>query len=436
MYAPTMVSYITKEWTSSIASYSPGIIHVCSRDGGTEPDNSNSVSEVIFKWMWKRMRLSSNLYGTDPGLFIIDWFQQMIEGCELWVNDLEKFGLEVSAANARILLKKKRKFDSAALENVATEDAMGNTWKSGASASVKKRASLAEELSTLLSDVEGIQDRTSQFNFVSQFLIAQQLPNIPARPFHQWMQGNTKNPHFLQDIEVSDGIKLLKSSMIQKQDVKSAVDAEYEDKLRTVNKVSNMTNCVDFKPVIEKARQIRTEKWGLLLDPECVTFPRGERKKIQAFIFIDSVINDPSLANELCIESTVSMASYTLPKSMLKGDMANDEDPMPIVLSGRQLVDAVMSDQPILCSRYSVNLQPCDSAIKRMMREWLPSDIVTQEGDTKESLATRQGCSKWLDVIHQHGNAMVTGNPNCHTPVRRTMSHGKDRPYNINDVEV
>jgi hypothetical protein len=310
MYAPTMVSYITKEWTSSIASYSPGIIHVCSRDGGTEPDNSNSVSEVIFKWMWKRMRLSSNLYGTDPGLFIIDWFQQMIEGCELWVNDLEKFGLEVSAANARILLKKKRKFDSAALENVATEDAMGNTWKSGASASVKKRASLAEELSTLLSDVEGIQDRTSQFNFVSQFLIAQQLPNIPARPFHQWMQGNTKNPHFLQDIEVSDGIKLLKSSMIQKQDVKSAVDAEYEDKLRTVNKVSNMTNCVDFKPVIEKARQIRTEKWGLLLDPECVTFPRGERKKIQAFIFIDSVINDPSLANELCIESTFNGELY------------------------------------------------------------------------------------------------------------------------------
>jgi hypothetical protein len=119
---------------------------------------------------------------------------------------------------------------------------------------------------------------------------------------------------------------------------------------------------------------------------------------------------------------------------MLKGDLANDEDPMPIVLSGRQSVDAVMSDQPILCSRYSVNLQPCDSAIKRMMRDWLPSDIVTQEGDTKVSLATRQGCSKWLDVTHQHGNAMVTGNPDCHTPVRCSMSNGKGKPYNINDV--
>jgi hypothetical protein len=148
--------------------------------------------------------------------------------------------LEVSAANARILLKKKRKFDSAALENIATEDAVGNSWKSGASAGVKKLASLAEELSTLLSDVEGIQDRTSQFNFVNQFLIAQKLPHIPACPFHQWMLGNTKNPQFLQDSEVSDGINLLKLSMIQKRDVKSAVDAEYEDKQRAVNMVSNL----------------------------------------------------------------------------------------------------------------------------------------------------------------------------------------------------
>jgi hypothetical protein len=269
VYAPTIPTYLTKEWTSSIASYSSGIIHVCTRDGGTEPDNSNSLCESMFKWLWKKQGSTSNMYGSDPGLFIIDWFQQSIEACELWVNDLDKFGMEVSAANARTALKKKRKFESVALENMALEDATENTWRDGSV--VKKIALLAEELSTLLREVEGIQDRSEQYRYVNEFILSEELNPIPERPFHNWMQGFTQNPVFLRDVELVGGIKMLIANMIQKRDVQSITETEVRHKQFALDKVSNMTDCLDFKPIIEKARVIRRETWGLLVDPECVT---------------------------------------------------------------------------------------------------------------------------------------------------------------------
>lgn len=151
-----------------------------------------------------------------------------------------------------------------------------------------------------------------------------------------------------------------------------------------------------------------------------------------------SMLKDSKEQGELATLAHTETASLALNETQAKGDIIGDSSEGATLVQGRVLVGSTASSKdPVVFSLYYVNLKTEQTEVMQLVRMMVPKDILAREGDTKESLAARQGQSRWLDEITKHGqrNKVINGDPSNKTPMRRTVAVMDDRPRKIFDLE-
>lgn len=104
------------EWVKVIPSLSCDIPRMARQGIEAEVDNSNGLSESGFKY-WKNNEQRKTCE-SDPGLFLMHWYQQDQASNELFVDDLENLPVRVEEANAR----KQRRYEPHLSQNDQTDD--------------------------------------------------------------------------------------------------------------------------------------------------------------------------------------------------------------------------------------------------------------------------------------------------------------------------
>ena len=152
------------------------------------------------------------------------------------------------------------------------------------------------------------------------------------------------------------------------------------------------------------------------------------------------MLSDSNSRDEIATLAFTHIANLQVDERQINGEI-HDGTPDVTVISGRLMIDkelaAVDSDIPLVFSRYSVCLDSSLSEVTKLVRLMVPTSILSRAGDTKESLAERQGNCRWLDEIFKHGKKeSINGDPANKTCLRRTVSVAENRPYVINDLDA
>jgi hypothetical protein len=134
--------------------------------------------------------------------------------------------------------------------------------------------------------------------------------------------------------------------------------------INDMNLVSNL-ELEEYGELFDKARQLRTQEWKLLSDPQSIKPPTRIVKEVTEFI--NSIMKDKQQLKAIPTLKDTKAACLKLRDDELEGEVRQGGESVPEVVKDRVLIGRdTPAHELVFCSQYSMCLKVKDSELKKL----------------------------------------------------------------------